>query len=299
MALMAVAACDVMPTGGPADAPSPAEVAPPPPSAQSLALREHYRRVERDLRAQGLLRTDGGGRDAPFTASMLAENFVRIALFDEYVNVGGRLVARTSESRLRRWERPIRMNVVFGESVPEERRAKDRRDIASYTQRLARLTGVPIRQTAEDANFLVLILNEDERRASAQTLRDFVPGISEAALSTITAMPKSTFCLVFAFSEDRTDSYTRAVAVIRDEHPAALRLSCIHEEIAQSMGLANDSPTARPSIFNDDEEFALLTRQDELMLRILYDRRLKPGMTASQARPIVTQIANELVGGES
>jgi hypothetical protein len=73
-------------------------------------------------------------------------------------------------------------------------------------------------------------------------------------------------------------------------------MSCLHEEMAQALGLPNDSPTARPSIFNDDEEFALLTRHDELLLRILYDRRLQPGMTKKQAVPIVRQIAAELLG---
>lgn len=56
---------------------------------------------------------------------------------------------------------------------------------------------------------------------------------------------------------------------------------------------------ARPSIFNDDEEFSLLTRHDELLLRILYDPRLRPGITEAEARPIVTTIATELMGGES
>ena len=41
-------------------------------------------------------------------------------------------------------------------------------------------------------------------------------------------------------------TYTRAFAVIRAEHPDLLRLSCLHEEIAQGLGLANDSPRARP-----------------------------------------------------
>jgi hypothetical protein len=87
--------------------------------------------------------------------------------------------------------------------------------------------------------------------------------------------------------------------VIRAEHPDLLRLSCLHEEVAQGLGLANDSPTARPSIFNDDEEFALLTRHDELLLRILYDARLRPGMQSREAAPIARAIAEELVGGET
>ncbi|MGB5870515.1 MAG: DUF2927 domain-containing protein, partial [Albidovulum sp.] len=58
-------------------------------------------------------------------------------------------------------------------------------------------------------------------------------------------------------------------------------------------------PKARPSIFNDSEEFAALTTQDEMMLRILYDKRLRPGMTLAEARPIVETIAAELLPGES
>jgi hypothetical protein len=73
----------------------------------------------------------------------------------------------------------------------------------------------------------------------------------------------------------------------------------MHEEISQALGLPNDSPRARPSIFNDDEEFALLTDHDELLLRILYSRELRPGMLAYEARPIVESLARRLMGGDS
>ena len=69
-----------------------------------------------------------------------------------------------------------------------------------------------------------------------------------------------------------------------------MRRSCVHEELAQGLGLANDSPYARPSIFNDDDEFALLTAHDEILLRLLYHPDLTPGMTPDQARPIVARI---------
>ena len=61
------------------------------------------------------------------------------------------------------------------------------------------------------------------------------------------------------------------------------------------MGLANDSPSARPSIFNDDEEFALLTKHDAMLLKMLYDKRLTPGMNAEVATPIVRSIAGEMI----
>jgi hypothetical protein len=74
-------------------------------------------------------------------------------------------------------------------------------------------------------------------------------------------------------------------------------MACIHEELAQGLGLANDDPQARPSIFNDDEEFALLTGHDELLLQMLYDPRLRTGMTAAEAAPVVREIAAEVMAG--
>ncbi len=72
-----------------------------------------------------------------------------------------------------------------------------------------------------------------------------------------------------------------------------MRKSCIHEEIAQGLGLANDSPEARPSIFNDDDEFALLTIHDEMLLTMLYDPRPAIGMSVEQARPVIKELARE------
>ena len=115
----------------------------------------------------------------------------------------------------------------------------------------------------------------------------------------MTNLQRSTYCLVYAMSPGDSSVYNGAFALIRSEHPDLRRMACLHEEIAQGLGLANDHPQARPSIFNDDEEFALLTVMDEYMLRILYDPRLRPGMTEAEARPIVEQIATELVGGSS
>ncbi|ARC90456.1 hypothetical protein B5V46_04935 [Rhodovulum sp. MB263] len=273
---------------------------PPQPSADSEILARHYARVQNDLLSRGLLRSDGGEADVPFTRHTLVEDFIRVALFDEYVTRGGNLIARETESRLRRWEKPVRFGLVFGETIPAEQRATDRAEISEYVQRLSRLTGLPMSMTApEQANFQIFIVNEDERRRIGPELRRLIPGIDIGAESTIAVMPRSTFCMVLAFSEGNASTYSSAVAVIRGEHPDRLRQSCVHEELAQGLGLANDSPAARPSIFNDDEEFALLTPHDELLLKILYDRRLRPGMRPAEARPIVEEIVAELMGGES
>ncbi|SIN81776.1 DUF2927 domain-containing protein [Vannielia litorea] len=301
LAAFTLVACEDLPAPDPAPEPptSPEPPAPRPkePSEASRTATRYYGRVQNDLLARGLLRRDGGGPDTPYSDRQLTENFIRIALFDEYVSRGGSLIAQQSESSLRRWEQPIRFGLRFGETVPEAQRAKDRASVAAYVRRLSRATGHPMSMGTGNGNFTVLMLNEDERAAIGPELRALVPGIDNAAIRTIENLPRDTLCLVFATTTGTSSVYTRAVAIIRAEHPDLLRLSCIHEELAQGLGLANDSPEARPSIFNDDEEFGLLTTHDEQLLRILYDRRLTPGMTAVEARPIVRRIVGEMMGG--
>ncbi len=302
--LIGLAGCDVPTPVTPPAAPTPRPAKPAPlvtpQSEASRAMSTHLARVQADLLVLGLLRDDGGGPDVPFTERNLVNNFIRVALFDEYVNTGDEIIAKVTESKLRRWEKPIRMMVEFGPSVPLAQRDKDRAQIGRYIKRLSRLTGVPIRLSNVNPNYNVLILNEDERQTAGPRLQEIVPGIGTASLRLVTDMSRSTLCLLLADTNGEKDAtYAKAVAVIRGEHNDLLRLACIHEELAQGMGLANDSPSARPSIFNDDEEFALLTRHDELLLQILYDPRLQPGMTQQQARPIIETIAAELLGGSS
>ena len=286
------------PDGRPAVAPAAAAPAlPPAPGSASAAVRAHFERVQAALLSRGLLRTEAAPMDAPFNARMLTENFIQIALRDEYVADGGGLLARPTAAPLRRWDQPVRLNVEHGPATPPARRARDLAEVAAYAARLSRIARLPIGLAQGAPNFHILYLTEEERRAYAPRLRELVPGIDDLSVRTIAEMPLSTFCLVFAFSRGPARAYHQAVAVIRAEHPDLLRLSCLHEELAQGLGLANDYPRARPSIFNDDEEFAFLTVHDELLLRILYDPRLRHGMTEAEAVPIVRLIASELLGG--
>ncbi|SCX95911.1 DUF2927 domain-containing protein [Paracoccus tibetensis] len=264
-------------------------------SPASRTQRDYYARMEARLLAQGRLRTDRVPLDAPIDPETLAQNFVQIALRDEYRRDNGALVADAQPAPLRRWDRPVRMQLEFGASADVAAQRAVRAEVADFAGRLASASGHPVTLTGDGGNFVIMVVTEDERRAMAPRLAQLVPGIPASDLAVLTDLPPAIACTVFAYSEGANPVYARAVAVIRAELPRLLRNSCIHEELAQGMGLANDSPAARPSIFNDDEEFALLTRHDELLLRILYDRRLRPGMSEAEALPIVRRIAAELL----
>jgi hypothetical protein len=300
-ALAVLSGCEET-TQTPASRPSTPVVAPPSvePSEESLAYARYYAGVQQRLLTQGLLRTDGGGPDTPIVARNLVANFERIALYSEYAISGGRFVAQQTPAELRRWERPIRLQAHFGGSVPADMRDEDRAELARYADRLARITGHSIRAVGSGGNFHVLYLNRDEQRAAAPLLRRIMPNISDATIREITSLPRHEFCAVYSISNaDAPNVYVSAIALIRTEHPDLQRRSCVHEEVAQGLGLPNDSPTARPSIFNDDEEFALLTTHDEMLLSMLYNPRLSPGMTPDEARPILQELADGLVGGPS
>lgn len=287
--------------GTPVPAPTPppvAQVAPPEPTAKSQAAAAYYAQVQQVLLREGMLRTDAGS-EVSVSPDRLTENFLRIALYQEFTRGRGGITRAETASALTRWRDPVRVAVRFGASVPADKQATDRARIASYLARLSQVTGHPISLADTAPNFWVYIVSEDEREALGPELAGLRIGIAPDVIQAVTEMSPTTYCNVFAISGSESHLNRHAVAVIRAENPDLLRLSCFHEEIAQGLGLPNDSPRARPSIFNDDEEFALLTDQDEQMLRMLYSPELRPGMLASEARPIVESLARRLTGGES
>lgn len=268
------------------------------PSPQAQELRRYYARVQEDLLARGLLRVDGGGVDTPFTDQMLARNFERIALAEEYTRGAGLQPSSGALGEIKKWTVPVRVGVTFGNSLSSQDQVKDREILGSYTRRLSRVTGHPISLVTSQPNFHVLVMGEDDKAQLRDTLDRIAPGMEASSRAIFLNLPRSIHCLVVAFADNNASSaYRQAVALVRTEHPDLTRRACYHEELAQGLGLANDDQNARPSIFNDDEEFALLTSHDELLLKILYDPRLQPGMSADEARPIVWSLAQELVEG--
>ena len=259
-------------------------------SSASVALTRYYRRLEADLLAQDLMRTGGGGVDTPYSDTDLKRNFERIAFYNEYQRNAGLRPSDGRAGRLKKWTGPIRIGVEFGQSVPREHRARDRANVADYAARLSRITGHPISVSDREPNFIVMVMGNDDGAQARTRALEVMPNFPDANLVFFSNLPRAIQCFVIAAGYETEHEYRVALAYIRAENTPLQRLACIHEELAQGLGLANDSPRARPSIFNDDEEFALLTTHDEELLRILYDPALKPGMSLDEARPIITRI---------
>ena len=248
----------------------------------------HYQNYTVALRAMGDLRVDTAPADAPYDAEDLVTNFERIALHHEAdaSRAGGE--DNWAPNPLMRWAGPLRYH-LFGNAVTDE----DRSQVRRLMTRIAGLTGLDISDVGTEVNFIILITKPDERKEFAAELSGMHPALADT-FKFWRRTPGVVCVANNLYSANDRNHITVALVAIGSETTGLLRQACLHEEIVQALGLANDHPKVRPSIFNDDGEFALLTEHDEHLLRLLYDPRLESGMTAAQAMPVVRQIVAEL-----
>jgi len=78
--------------------------------------------------------------------------------------------------------------------------------------------------------------------------------------------------------------------------PEVISASCIMEELMNGVGFVDDSDRARPSVLNSyPEQHQTFSANDKLLIRTLYDPRLKAGMARDEALSIARQVIEELV----
>lgn len=249
----------------------------------------NYTAESQRLEASGKLRTERLPPDVPFTVSDAIRNFSDIAFQYEFHFRDGAVVNERIEKPLKRWSGVVRYALI-GDAVTDN----DRSEITRLTSRLGDLTGLWFQPVEGDHDLLISIAASAGRDAVAGFLEQ--RGLPEYRRRYDLWRDQQSWTCGATVSAARADrnALVYAHVYLAGELPGIMRLSCLHEEIAQVLGLTNDSPAARPSIFNDDQEFATLTAHDELLLRALYDPRLRPGMTREQALPIARQIISEL-----
>lgn len=253
-----------------------------------------YAEVTSAVQAAGGMRTERAPADAPWDADDLARNFERIVFFTEFALEGGRLKPRETETRLLKWTGPIRYRLV-GDAVTLE----DVDTYAALARRLAAVTGLSISRAGpdEDDNVLILILSRGARRQAADFLELANAPARAGLLYRLRGDDYAIPCAASVSTGPQGGAITHAIILIKAETSGLLRESCAHEEFAQALGPGNDSFEARPSIFNDDQEFALLTAHDEAILRVLYDPRMTPGMTRAEGMPVARAIIDEVFAG--
>ena len=70
---------------------------------------------------------------------------------------------------------------------------------------------------------------------------------------------------------------------------------CLLEELTQSLGLPNDSIKMRPSIFSDKDRLFEYSPVDKALIRVLYDKRMKMGVSRQAGLKMAEQIFTDIV----
>lgn len=238
---------------------------------------------ERFAVAEGLHRMERNPADAPFTEEDLQRNFQHIAF-----GVEAMLDQEAREVPLRRWSGPV-IYRVEGEGVTQQ----DRAAIRAFMARMETLSGLEVREGRKGMNFLIFILDRRDRSELTRMFASLDGSGAEFLSEFIGQSDDAHPCRGTITSSDEAEIGFAAV-LIKDETVGRLRQTCIEEEISQSFGLTNDHPEVRPSLFNDDQEFALLTEHDAALLQMLYHPILRPGMRREEAEPLLPDVLDDL-----
>lgn len=210
------------------------------------------------------------------SSDYLIDSFVEIALHNEF---------SSQESVVRKWNAPIKYYFIhrMADAALHEQLS------VLHLTHLAKITGVTFSRVEilKAANLLIIFSTED--RLQNELLQDF--GITSAEQRNL--IFRQSICLGH-FSAAGGD-ITRAIIIIPVDRARAHAklISCIVEELTQVMGLPNDSEKVFPSVFNDRSFNELLTGLDYLLLKMLYDDRIKAGMNKKEVLPVLKKIAHE------
>ncbi len=98
-------------------------------------------------------------------------------------------------------------------------------------------------------------------------------------------------CLVRVVSG--RDGIKRSSAVIVSDEGEFLFKRCLVEEILQGLGPMNDDKALTHSVFNDASRHSRFTVFDQIILNMLYDPRIRPGMSMKQTKPILPLVARD------
>ncbi|WP_157982146.1 DUF2927 domain-containing protein [Oceanicella sp. SM1341] len=268
-------------------------------------LETQYRELGNLLSSTNRMRTDYDPTDAPVTRDMLVRDFETIALYYEHGTDDEGNDIGPVPTPLERWEQPVRVRLIFDHDAERPEIEETMRWTRDFTARLTRLSGVPITVTGsgpeglEPGDMIVLFYHDESRAALADALRSSEDGSDNRVSIGIRDTPAEEICFFWPVADDETHELKNVLMIMKSETRDLMRLSCIHEELTQAMGLYNDDDDVRPSLFNDDEEFALLTRHDALLLRMLYDPALTPGMSAEEVRPLLPAVADRALAADA
>jgi hypothetical protein len=207
-----------------------------------------------------------------FSNEEIADGFFKVAFGAELRVAGG-------NDRIRKFEAPVR--VFIDNRVQADRSgmiAKVVADIAEHVDQL----DIAVTQDRRAANMVVTLVRHRDLK---QTIRAFY-GAERARQIEQQLNPE---CLS-GFAEDRQHRIQRAEVILAADGSDFRFYDCAYEELLQSLGPINDDRSVPWTMFNDDVQMGFFDVYDQHLLNILYDSRIRPGMTRDEVKALLPEL---------
>jgi Protein of unknown function (DUF2927) len=235
-------------------------------------------RAESEFRAENeSVRIRRNAERTAFSDAEIADGLFKIAF-------GAELSVAGDANRVRKFDGPVR---VFLDNRAHANRHADIAavigDIGTYVDHL----DIELTQNRKAANVVVTLVHN--RAELLRTMRSFY-GRKRADEIERRLEPR---CLS-GFSEDPEHRIRRAEVLLTDDGGDFSFLDCAYEELLQALGPINDNRSVPWSMFNDDVQMGFFDVYDQYILNILYDPRVRPGMTRRELEALLPDILPEI-----
>ena len=216
-----------------------------------------------------------------FTDAEIKDGFFKIAFNAE-------LQLDAPAGRVRKFDEPVR---IFLESKGEpDRRPQIEAVIADIRARVNHLD-MAVTNDRQTANFIVRLVAARDVEPTIRALY----GKDKAKRIQQTLNPQ---CLS-GIGKDERFRIRRAEVILPIDAGDFTFYDCAYEELLQALGAINDDRSVPWTMFNDDVQMGFFDIYDQYLLNILYDPRLRPGMTKAEVSarlPDVMSTARTWVG---
>ena len=184
---------------------------------------------------------------------------------------------------IRRFDHPIRAQLIAGGSV--DRSAAMARIIDEYARQVPNLH-LSIASATETADVELRLIDEKDFKSALQTAF----GVQVTKTFIARTNPQ---CMTSVKSSSEGDILRTVSFVIVDKGDDVF-LDCAYHELLHAFGLSNHDQHNTWTTLNQKRMVGYLSVYDRALLTLLYDPRIKPGMTAAQARSQLPRVIQDL-----
>jgi len=181
--------------------------------------------------------------------------------------------------RIRKFDEPVRIFIV-NRGAPK--RSADIAAIVADIRAHVDHLDIAVTPDREAANFVVMLV---PRRDVAATIR-LRYGENEARQIQRMLRPE---CLS-GIAKDKTFRIRRAEAILPADVGEFGFYDCAYEELLQGLGIINDDGSVPWTMFNDDVQMGFFDVYDQYLVNILYDPRIRPGMTRDAVAKLLPEV---------